>query len=73
MSAVELLDKGMECLQRNLGTLETEEFISLTKRGKLDYTEWRQELFEGATLEELNNAAVQYEKAHPFIGNAKRL
>ena len=73
MSTAELLDRGMKCLQKDLGVEETEEFIMLIKRDKFDYTKWRQKLFEGMTLEELNAAAAQYEAVHPFVGNAKRL
>jgi hypothetical protein len=35
---------------------------------QFDYTKWQQDLFEDMTLEELNQAAVHYNKDHPFTG-----
>jgi hypothetical protein len=59
-----LLNKGMECLVENLGLVEAERFVSLIGAEHFDYTEWRREnLFQGMTVEELSNAAMQYRRA----------
>lgn len=73
MSNVEIMNRGMKCLLENLVDIETEEFIMTIKRDKFDYTEWQQTLFEGMTLEEINDAAVAYAKEHPFEGKAVRV
>lgn len=73
MSNVEIMNKGMKCLLDNLGDIEAEEFIMTIKREKFDYTEWQRTLFDGMTLEEINDAAVAYEREHPFQGKAKRI
>ena len=73
MSNVEIMNRGMKCLLENLGVIETEEFIMTIKREKFDYTEWQQTLFEGMTLEEINDAAASYAKEHPFQGKAARV
>ena len=44
-STAEIMDLGMNCLLENLGTIETEHFISVILREKSDYTKWRQKIF----------------------------
>ena len=73
MSNVEIMNRGIKCLLENLGDIETEEFIMTIKREKFDYTEWQKTLFEGMTLEDINNAAVAYAREHPFQGNAVKI
>ena len=63
------LDTGMKTLIDKLGLVNAERFIALTNRNRFDYTEseWRQNLFEGMTLEELSHAAMEYHKTlEPF-------
>jgi len=55
-----LLDTGMNVLIEKLGLVEAERFVALMNRNRFDYTEWRQGLFEGMTLEELSKAAMEY-------------
>ena len=38
-----------------------------------DYTKWQREYFDAKTPEEISKEAFQFEKAHPYIGNAQRL
>lgn len=69
----ELMVRGMRCLSKEMGIVEAEQFISLVIREKSDYEKWRKEYFNGTTLEEFNRDAAEYDKAHPFTGNAVRL
>ena len=43
-----IMKKGMDCLNKNLGTIEIEIFISAIMKYAYDYTSWRQEYFENA-------------------------
>ena len=45
-----------------MGVVEAEKFISIINREKLDYTKWRQNLFEGMTLDEINEETVVFSK-----------
>ena len=54
-----LRTKGMRILIRNLGNVEAERFITLINREPFDYTIWQQNLFEGMTVRELSNVAMQ--------------
>ena len=60
----------MNCLYENLGTLETERFISFVIREKFDYTKWRSNLFGRATVHGINEEAAGYMSKNPF--QAKR-
>ena len=56
-----LLDKGIKCLNENLGILEAEQFIYVIKSQPFDYSEWRKKnLCVGMTLNEISNAADSY-------------
>ncbi|EOS78736.1 hypothetical protein C817_03257 [Dorea sp. 5-2] len=66
ISTAEILDKGINCLLEKLGTVETEQFISIIIREKSDYTKWRRQYFDAMSAEEFNDAAVAYAKSHPF-------
>ncbi|MBR1851620.1 MAG: hypothetical protein IJ794_00380 [Lachnospiraceae bacterium] len=71
ISELDIMDKGMACLIRELGVVEAEYFISNVKRDRFDYTKWRRNQFEDMTLEEINSAAADYAVKHPFTGKAK--
>ena len=43
----------------NLGNVEAERFIMLINREPFDYTEWQKNLFEGMSVQELSNRAMQ--------------
>ena len=72
-STSEIMNKGMKCLTEQLGIIEAEQFISIIIREKFDYTKWQREYFDAKTPEEISNEASQFEKSHPFTGDAIRL
>ena len=43
-----IMKKGMDCLNKNLDTLEIEIFISAIMKSAYDYTQWRQDYFQSA-------------------------
>ena len=64
-NTAEILQRGMECLQRNIGEVETEYFISVLLREQIDYTKWRQQYYDSISDEELEKDIEQYAKEHP--------
>jgi len=54
-----LRNKGMRILINNLGNVEAERFITLINREPFDYTEWQEDLFDGMSVRELSNMAMQ--------------
>lgn len=73
-STIELMNKGILCLRRELGDIGCEEFISVIMRERFDYTEWRKNnLFLGMSVNDINLAAAAFEQEHPFKGKAKRI
>jgi len=65
-NTTEIMERGMNCLFENLGTMDTELFISVIIREKFDYTEWRKDFFGNANVHDINSAAVEYAKNYPF-------
>lgn len=59
-SAIEIMNKGMNCLTRQLGVVEAEKFISILIREKFDYTKWQESLFDNMTPEQINEDMKQY-------------
>lgn len=57
-----IMDKGIRCLLMNLGTVETETFISMINREKFDYTKWQREHFDSMDSKEFVDAAAEYDK-----------
>ena len=66
LSNAEIMEKGFNCLLQNLGTVETERFISTINRERFDYTQWRRQYFENVDPEDFLREAAEYAKAHPF-------
>ena len=66
LNTADIMEKGMTCLLENLGTVETERFISVIIRERFDYTKWRKEYFGDASVEELNSAAAAYAQSDPI-------
>ncbi len=64
----EVMRLGMDCLEKNLGIIDTERFIAALLRERFDYTEWRKKNLADMDLETLHREAVEYGKAHPFRG-----
>jgi len=57
-----LIHKGMELLVDHLGLVEAERFIFLVNQEPLDFTQYRQTLFEGMSVRELSRAAMNERK-----------
>lgn len=72
-STAEILNKGMKYLMEQMGIIEAERFISVIIRERFDYTKWQRDYFDAKTPEEISEEASQFEKAHPFTGNAIRI
>ncbi len=51
--------KGFQLLAENLGDVELERFISLIQREPFDYTNWRQNLDEDLSLEDISKRAMK--------------
>ena len=56
---------GYRCLADKLGRVNAERFISLVIAEPFDYTKWRENLYEGMSVEELSAAAQKYCDEHP--------
>ena len=54
----EIKSKGFELLALHLGNVEAERFIALIQREPFDYTEWRQDMDEELSLEEISQRAM---------------
>ena len=65
-NTTDILDRGMACLFRNLGIIETERFISTLMRERFDYTEWRRTYFADAAVDELLDKAAAYDRDNPI-------
>jgi len=52
--------EGFEALFEKLDLVEAERFIALIKRENFDYTEWRKNLWEDMTIEELSAKAMSH-------------
>jgi len=50
--------EGFQALAEKLDLLEIERFVMLLKRENYDYTEWRKDLFENLSIEELSKRAM---------------
>lgn len=72
-STAEIMNRGLRCLIDNLGNVEAEEFVATIQRERFDYTKWRESIFDSMGIKEVNEAAVEYAKTHPFTGKAKRI
>ena len=54
---------GFEILTQHLGLVEAERFITLIRREKFDYTQWRQNLFTELSGEEISRQAMAFQEA----------
>ena len=59
-----IMSAGMKLLRENLGTIESEIFIANISSNKLDYTKWRENLWEDLTPEELFESAAKIEEEY---------
>ncbi len=54
----EIKIKGIEILARHLGDVEAERFIALIQRETFDYTDWRKDIAEDLSIEEISKNAM---------------
>ena len=66
MTDIDIMSKGIACLIRELGIVETETFIAYLKNEKFDYTKWREDKFDDMTLSKIGQSASEYVRQHPF-------
>jgi len=50
--------KGTQILAKYLGDVEMEKFIALIQREPFDYTEWRKDIDDGLSIEEISRNAM---------------
>lgn len=62
MVDTEIKIRGLEALNQKLGLVDAERFVCLIQRERLDYTQWRQTLFENVSGEELSRQAVKFQQ-----------
>lgn len=53
-------NEGMTALLEKLGEVDAERFITLIVREPFDYTKWRENLFDGESIESLAKKANAY-------------
>jgi hypothetical protein len=51
---------GFEVLNKHLGLVDAEKFVTLIHREKFNYTEWRQNLFAGMSGREISQQAMDF-------------
>lgn len=73
LANTDIMSEGMNCLTEHLGVVKAEMFIAAIIRENFDYTEWQRTYFDAKSPAEISHEASQYEKDHPFKGNAVRL
>ncbi|MCP5498368.1 MAG: hypothetical protein H7A25_00560 [Leptospiraceae bacterium] len=56
----EIKQKGFQVLFKYMDVIEAERFISLINKEKFDYTEWRQDLFEDMSIQEIINEGRKF-------------
>jgi len=54
----EIKSKGFQVLVQYLGDVEAERFVALIQREPFDYTNWRQDIDEDLSLEEISHKAM---------------
>jgi hypothetical protein len=54
----EIKAKGFQVLAQHLGDIEAERFVALIQREPFDYTNWRQDMDEELSLEEISRKAM---------------
>lgn len=64
-----LLDTGINILVERLGLVEAERFVYLMNREHFDYTQWRQNIFEGMSGMEISSKAMKHRQTNNNNGN----
>jgi hypothetical protein len=60
MVKAELVQNAFNILNRELGLVETERFITIIQKEKFNYTEWRKNLWQDKDVKELSAEAMDY-------------
>jgi hypothetical protein len=58
----QIRSEGMMALIERLGPAEATRFMTLIQREGFDYTRWRQDLFEGRTVDQIAEVAHEEKK-----------
>lgn len=61
----ELISKCLDCLIDKFGYIETVRFISQIRNQPSEPADFRKELYKGMTLDEMLEAAAEYERENP--------
>lgn len=64
-SDAEIRTEGMRLLIKYMDNLDAERFITLIQRDRMDYTEWRQRLFDGMSGREISKQAMEFAEKAP--------
>lgn len=67
LADAEIKRRGFRVLSQQLGMLDAERFLSLVQRERFDYTQWRQDLFEGLSGEEISRRAMEYRRSKKLV------
>ena len=59
-----IISAGLKLLRENLGSIETEIFISKVGRKGFNYTEWRENLWEDLTIDEVFERAKKAQEKY---------
>ena len=62
MTDTVLKSTGMKILIEKLGKVGAERFIALVIKEPFDYTKWQSEIFEGMSVKEVSEAAMEHRK-----------
>ena len=68
-----IVSAGMKLLRENLGTIETEIFITKINSNEFDYTKWRENLWEDLTPKELFESAAKAEERYGIPKRVERI
>lgn len=62
------VEKCMDTIRRNLGTVELETFIYYVRSQNFDYTKWQREHYDSMTEDEIYDDLKKYSAANKFEG-----
>lgn len=60
----EIKTRGFELLAQHLGDVEAARFIALIQREPFDYTQWRQQLDQDLSIQEISDRAMVLRGEH---------
>ena len=72
-NTMQIIEKGISCLQEHLGLIEMETFISVIQREKFDYTKWHQNFADTIDGEELDRLCKKSAEKNPFQSNHAKI